>query len=113
MSSSPKKQNVKAKKIKANCDNYESPTQFIQKGEDDTFIPDATGVLRGKKIYIEVALKTDNLRRRISKWKLLSTLAAMRGGKFYLLAPKGHKTFTERVVKKYLLQADVIYLKNT
>ena len=100
------------KKIKANCEDYEIPTHFVRQGEEEAFVPDATGILRGRKSYFEIALKTDNVRRRISKWKLLSTLATMKGGKLFLLAPKGHKAFTEGIVKKHLLNAEVIYLRN-
>ena len=73
---------------------------------------DATGVSRGRKSYFEIALKTEDVRRRISKWMLLSTMALMKGGKLFLFAPKGHKTFAEKVVKKHLLNAEIIYFKN-
>ena len=56
--------------------------------------------------------KTDNTERRISKWKLLGTLAKMKGGKLFLLAPKGHKSFTETIVKNHHLNAQVVYLEN-
>ena len=100
------------KNLKANLEGYETPTQFTSQESDKALIPDITGVQLGGKSYIEVATKTENINRSISKWKLLSTLADMKGGKLFLLAPKGHKHFTEQIVKERHLNADVVYLKN-
>ena len=57
----------------------------------------------GTKSYIEIALKTDDMRATISKWKLFGTLAAQKGGKLYLLAARGHKSFAERIVQQHNL----------
>ena len=97
--------------IKANYEGYESPVQFTKPKEEKPYNPDITGKKTGGKSYIEIALKADNIRRRISKWNLLNTLASMKGGKLFLLAPKGHKSFAEEIVKKHHLDAKVIYLK--
>ncbi len=97
--------------IKANHEEFETPTQFTKPNEDQPYIPDVTGRKRNKKIYIEVATKTEDTRRRITKWKLLSTLASMKGGKFFLLAPHGHKAFTQRLMDKYNLNAQLVYIK--
>jgi len=100
------------KKIKVNCEGYETPTQYTNQEEGEPFIPDVTGMQLGGKSFVEIATKTDDEQRRISKWKLLSTLANMKGGKLFLLAPKGHKSFTEGIVKKHHLNAQVVYLKS-
>lgn len=97
--------------IKANCEEYETPTQYTRPGEESAFIPDVTGIQMGRKNYVEIAVKTENVRRKVSKWKLLSTLAGMKGGKLFLLAPRGHKSFAENVVKEHNLSAQVVYLK--
>lgn len=94
--------------IKANYDDYESPVQFNKPGEDQPYIPDITGVKTGGKSYVEIAIKSDDMSRKVSKWKLLSTLAAMKGGKFFLLAPRGHKAFTEGIVERHNLDAKII-----
>ena len=99
-------------KIRANFEDYEVPTQFSRQGQADVFVPDITGVKMGRKFYVEIAMKTDDIRRKVSKWNLLGTMASLKGGKLYLLAPKGHKTFTEDLVKRHNLNAKVIYLKN-
>jgi hypothetical protein len=97
--------------IKANCDGYNQPSQFTKADSKNTFTPDVTGSKFGKKIYIEIATKPENIQREVSKWKLLSTLARLKGGKLFLLAPKGHKAFTERILKTYNLNnAHVISL---
>ena len=99
------------KKIKANCEAFETPTQYHNPDREKPFIPDVTGTRRGgRKYYVEIALKTEKVARKISKWKLLSTLASMKGGKLFLLAPKGHKAFTDRIVNKHNLNAEVVYL---
>jgi hypothetical protein len=99
-------------KIKANYDDYETPTQYTRSKSDQAFVPDVTGMKKGGKSYIEIANKSDNVRRKVSKWKLLATLAQAKGGELFLLAPRGHKTFTEKVVKRHNLEANVVYLRN-
>jgi hypothetical protein len=100
--------------IKANYEGYESPRTF-NRAEDDkdiSFVPDITGRKRTNKFYVEIAMKADNTRKMVSKWKLLSTLASMKGGKLYLLAPRGHKAFVQRLLDRYQLpNAEVVYLK--
>ncbi len=95
--------------IKANYGDYETPSSFVLKGEDDTFTPDITGIQRTRKNYIEIAIKDpESAERKASKWKLLSTLANRKGGKFYVLAPHGHRAFAERLVNKYKLNSQVV-----
>ncbi len=97
--------------IKANIEEYETPSHFTQSGKEAPIIPDITGIQMGSKNYVEVALKTEDVTSTVSKYKLLATMAAMRGGSLYILAPKGHKSFADTVVKDYSLNAKVIYLK--
>jgi hypothetical protein len=97
--------------LKANYEGYETPNQFTNPEEEQPYTPDITGNKTGGKSYIEIALKADNVRRRVSKWKLLNTLANMKGGKLFLLAPRGHKTFVEDIVKNHHLNAKIVYLK--
>ena len=94
--------------IKANIEGYEAPALLKRKGEDEGFVPDATGTLNGKKSYFELALKTEKTSDLVTKWKLLSNLAQFRGGKLYLVAPKGHVAFTNRLLKDYPIQAKLV-----
>lgn len=97
--------------IKANHEDYETPSQFSQKGEADAFIPDITGSKTNMKYYVEIAMKDDNMERMKTKWRLLDTLASMKGGKLFLLAPKGHKAFVERtLIEQRLPNTQVIAL---
>ncbi len=100
-----KKRGIKS--IKANTENYETPSMFSRPGKDDPFIPDITGVQSASKCYVEIAQKVDDVQRVISKWKLLSRMAEIKGGKLYLLAPRGSKAFTEKIVEQHNLNARV------
>ena len=95
--------------IKANCEGFEQPTVFTAVGGEEPITPDVTGKKFDSKIYIEIATKTDDVRRQVSKWKLLSTIAEMKGGKLILLAPKGHKAFTEQILKRHNLDNTQLY----
>ena len=95
------------KMIKANTENYETPSQFTAK-DGVPVIPDLTGMQSSGKSYIEIATKAEDVQPLISKWKLLSTMAQVKGGKLYLLAPRGHKAFTEKIVNDYNLEARVV-----
>ncbi|MEM9917311.1 MAG: hypothetical protein AAF990_04405 [Bacteroidota bacterium] len=93
--------------IKANTEGYETPSA-LKKPDGEVYIPDLTGNQLGGKSYIEIALKEENSIDLVSKWKLYSTLAARKDGKLYLLAPKGHKAFTDKLVEKYNISATVV-----
>jgi len=95
-------------KIKANTDEYETPAGFTKKGATEAFIPDVSGVRLGGKSYVEIAMKTEDNNEQVSKYKLLSTMAGMKSGKLYLLAPKGHKAYVDKMVKQYNISAEVI-----
>ena len=98
--------------IKANWEDFDTPSGYHRKGQDDSVVPDITGRKLGKKFYVEIAMKADDMKRRVSKWKLLSTLASMKGGKLFLLAPKGHKAGVARALKKFdLPNTQLVYLK--
>ena len=90
-------------RIRANQSDFEPPKALSRPGDDVHLIPDMTGILRGNKSYIEIADKDQNLVILATKWKLFCELASRKGGKLYLLAGKGHKTFANEMVKKYNL----------
>jgi len=95
-------------KIKANTEEYETPNGFTRPGVDEKLIPDISGSRLGSKSYVEIALKTDETQNQVSKWQLLSTMAKMKDGSFFLLAPKGHKAYTDKMVKQYNINATVV-----
>jgi hypothetical protein len=95
--------------IKANVEDFETPSR-LQRNEDEIFIPDITGVKAGKKSYFEIAVKTEDVRDVVTKWKLLSSLARMRNGDLYLISPKGHFTFTQKLVRDNDIPATIVRL---
>ena len=104
--------------IKANFEDLEgyedeSPSSFtLNQGQEneDVFTPDFTAYKYGNKSYFEIAMKDEDIQRTVSKWKLLSTMAQMKGGNLYLMAPKGHKAFCENLIKQYRLSVELHYL---
>lgn len=96
------------KSIKANTENYETPSKFTRPNEEPPVIPDITGIQTTSKCYVEIAQKSEDVQRVISKWKLLSRMAEVKGGKLFLLAPRGHKAFTDKIVEKHSLNARVV-----
>lgn len=57
--------------IRARHEEFETPKHFVKADDyDDTCTPDITGLRTGGKSYIEVAIKTKEVQRKISKWKL-------------------------------------------
>ena len=96
-------ENIKA----SQHDNFDSPTSFAST-DDNAVSPDITATKRGTKSYFQVSLKNDDEQGTVTKWKLFATLAEMKNGKFYLLAPRGHKSFTTNLVKTYNINATVV-----
>ncbi len=94
--------------IRANVEGYDAPAKLSRRKEDEAYVPDVTATMRGRKTYFELAVKTDRIQEVVSKWKLLSQLASLKAGKFYLIAPRGHVAFTERLMKRYDISAEVI-----
>lgn len=96
------------KEFKSNHEDHEDPFVFTNKQNNEEVIPDITATKDGRKSYIEVALKNDEVTKTVSKWRLLSTMAQMKGGKLYLLAPRGHKAFTDGIISQYPIDAKIV-----
>jgi hypothetical protein len=97
--------------IKANFDGYDSPKAFTNSRTKNKVCPDISFVgPRGSKNFTEIALKQDDHQRLVSRWKLLSTLASIKNGTLYILAPRGHRSFAERLVDSYSIKAKVYSL---
>lgn len=93
--------------IRSIHDDFESPAEFSrhEEDEDDSMKPTITALSTGGKNYIEIVIKADDMQRQITKWKLFSVMAARKGGKFYLLTPRGFKAYAENIVKEHNLNA--------
>lgn len=99
--------------IRANLpddDDFETPIGYERQQDEEAFVPDVTGKTFGDKSYFEVILKTNKTRRLISKLKLISVLASRRGGKLYLMAPRGHYQFAKDLSDDNQLGAELIKL---
>ena len=93
--------------FKANFEGYETPRSFKNKNSSDEETPDISFVTHGATSFVDIAVKSGDVQRLITRWKLLSIMASIKSGKLYLLAPKGHKMFTEKIVKEYSINARV------
>jgi len=94
--------------IKANVEGYETPVGYSLKTDEQKYIPDVTARQFAENSYFEVVLKTEPVSRTISKLRLLSTLAAAKSGKLFLMAPRGHFNFAKDMIAQHQIHAEVI-----
>ena len=94
--------------IKAQFEGYDPPQTFKNKNSGDGVQADISFETHGgARSYTEIALKTDEPQDLVTRWKLLSIMAEMKSGKLYLLTPKGHKMFTQKLVDTYNIKATI------
>ena len=94
--------------IKAKVDGYEDPKIFVNKRTNETVQADLSFVSKsGAKHFTDIALKSDQKQKLVTRWKLLSMMASMNSGKLHLLTPRGHKMFTMKLVEQYNINARV------
>ncbi|MFT5248833.1 MAG: hypothetical protein ACI93P_000549 [bacterium] len=92
--------------LKAISEGYENPQIFISKTTQEEIQADLSFVTQGGvRHYSVIALKNENQKKTVAKWKVLSFLASLKKGNLHLLAPKGHKTYTEQLVKNHDINA--------
>lgn len=96
--------------IRADVDNFERPARLIQKGKDkNEFTPDLTAKQQDGKFYFEIVRKAKRDKRKlVDKWTLLSTLAQQRNGNLFLLVPHGKLTYTQKILREYHIDAEII-----
>ena len=94
--------------IKSKVDGYEDPKSFLNKSTNESIQPDFSFTTKsGAKHYMDIAIKSDQKQKLVTRWKLLSLMASMNSGKLHLLAPRGHKMFTKRLVDQYNINAKI------
>lgn len=92
--------------LKSVSEGYENPKIFTSRTTQEEIQADLSFVTHGGvKHYSVVALKNENPKKTVAKWKVLSFLASMKKGKLHLLAPNGHKAFTEKLVSNHDINA--------
>lgn len=96
--------------IRADLSEYESPYQLIGQTKDVNFTPDVTATKNEGKAYFEISNKMENPNDLINKWKLLETLANMKGGDFKIFVPHGHMKFTQELIKAHNIHAELLKL---
>lgn len=94
--------------MRAKADGYDEPKSFLNKRTQESVQPDLSFTTKsGAKHYTDIALKSEQKQKLVTRWKLLSLMASMNSGKLHLLAPRGHKMFTKRLVDQYNINARV------
>lgn len=95
--------------VRSVMEGYDPPMSFTSSTSQLEVQPDITALKGGgAKTYIEVAMKSDSPQETVTRWKLLSTLAAMKNGQLFLLVPRGHKAFASGLVETHGLDAKMV-----
>ncbi len=94
--------------IQVNREEYEPPKVFKNRttGEEvqaDLSFSSEDGVVS----FVDIAMKSDSSQKLVTRWKLLSLMASLKNGKLYLLTPKGHKMFTQKLIDQYKIDATI------
>lgn len=97
----------KIKSLKAISEGYDAPKAFTNQSTQEQVQPDLSFVMDDATHYSDVALKCEDTRRLVTRWKLLSTLATIKKGQLHLFAPKGHKIFTKKLVELHQIDARI------
>lgn len=94
--------------VKANLEGYELPAGFKNQATDETIQPDLSFTVKDGSVHIsDIAMKEPDVRKLVTRWRLFSTMATIKKGQFHLLAPKGHKMFTQKIVEQYNINAEI------
>lgn len=96
--------------IKARVEDYEAPASLKKQGEDLEYTPDITAKKDGATYYFEIADRKEDATSITGKWKLLSTLAEMKGGQLEIFVPYGSMKFTREILVAKNIEAEVIKL---
>ena len=95
--------------IKATIEGFDNPINFTRSNDNKEFTPDLSAVYNGKKFYMQVVLKADDLKQTKEHVTLFHTLAKMKSGKLYLMAPTGNLKFAQELAKELEL-SEVIHI---
>ncbi len=97
--------------LKANHEGFEKPKSFVNQRTSEEVAPDISFKgPNGRTNYTVIAVKQDNFQKMVTHWKLLATIVTAQGGKFNILAPRGHKTFAQRLVDNYGISGKIYSL---
>jgi len=91
-------------------DEYPDTVRIMRPNSKDYLEPDITATKNDFKNYFEIAIKTGETDRLVSKWMILSQLASRKGGYLHVIAPKGHYRFSEDLINKGNINVKLIKL---
>jgi len=95
--------------IKAVISDYETPSKLTKKGTEKSYTPHITAKTDQGKHYFEIVSKTKkDPEKLVDKWTLLSSLADVRNGTFFLVVPHGKLSFTKNILKQHSIHANVL-----
>lgn len=100
-------QKKKIHSLKAISEGYDAPKLFTNQSTQQQVQPDLSFEIDDATHYSDVALKCDDTRALVTRWKLLSTMANLKKGQLHLFAPKGHKIFTKKLVERHQIDARI------
>lgn len=106
-------QNLGFDEIRARYEGYDEPATLKMQGSDKAFTPDITATKNGAKFYFEIADRTEKETDVVGKWKLLSMLAGMKNGSFRIFVPYGSMKYTNEILAKKDIKAEVIKLNRS
>jgi len=95
--------------IRADIGELEKPSRITQKDSGVEYTPDLTALFGDGQCYFEIVGKSKkNKNRLISKWSLLSMIARMRRGSFFVMTPQGKLNYAQKLIKENNIQAEII-----
>lgn len=103
-------ENLGFENIKARYEGYDEPATLRMQGSDVSFTPDITAMKNGGKYYFEIADRNEKKSEVVGKWKLMATLADMKGGDFRIFVPYGSMKYTNDILNSKNIEAEIIKL---
>ncbi|GAA4437563.1 hypothetical protein GCM10023188_31900 [Pontibacter saemangeumensis] len=99
--------------IKADFTGYTSPASISMVSKDVVLTPDFTAKRGENKYYFELVVKNEKEEEQstlISKWKVLESIAKMKGGDLRLFVPRGSYKFATELMQNNHIEAKLTKL---
>ncbi|MCC9168601.1 hypothetical protein [Pontibacter harenae] len=96
------------KEIKADFTGYDSPASLTMISQNMTLTPDFSAKRGDNKYYFELVVKNQDdeaLNTLVSKWKVLESIAKMKGGDLMLFVPHGSYKFATELIQNHGIDA--------
>ena len=103
-------ENLGFENIRARYEGYDEPASLRMQSTGKTFTPDITAQKNGGKYYFEIADRGESSSDIVGKWKLMATLAEMKGGDFRIFVPYGSMKYTNDILTNKHIKAEIIKL---